>query len=659
MAEVLFDDSISSEEILDVRRSLQEIVRFYQSQLLKEAIKDESAVLVTVRSEVSGLRSSNVALEDTLNTYSNFTLDHVKAGQDVNKLKTFSEISETKGVLPLTPGILSESKKEVDEFVQSINDGNNSQDRTLESLNAGTQGQQLSTTQANVNASRDSITPVTPRLTGENLNPSEYQGRFKNHIITECIPCLGRVTSAENIRPLADLSDLIRINISNTSVALNRLLGLLYNDEVLNDICNLMGFFKFMCVPDLMALSSFLGLLFAKYTDMASISLSGTSLTGLITPIFTPIVSSIVALLDRFLSLIGAPVECMIESLDDIIANIDLQAGVQQFRASNVQYQISQKLALQGSLLQQKSELKRKSSALRRQINSLVKENPETNIDRIKALRRELKSLGYTEEGNIIRGGPADKNRIKFEALRSEISSLEGSLPTKKTTLQETREKLRNIENSFGKGLKDLRQLMFQGQNLVRESLRSNLEELQKVLGLNAENTLASIEIAQNLQRISRMLSLVKFIARTLDKGGDPCDPNTNTSSIVGSFLRHTNSQNPLGQSNPNDFDLSPVPQIVKGQFGEDAKLIVFPAGAVLQITGVDQTPRDIEEVKKFNASGELPDIGDLAGADITAIIPEVQTAVSPTIIPLDLCVRSGDPGTADKIKDWVSTIKQ
>jgi hypothetical protein len=86
------------------------------------------------------------------------------------------------------------------------------------------------------------------------------------------------------------------------------------------DICSLLNFLSFMCVPDLTAIILVLTNLIAKYTlELKDIKVTIQDLLG---KLIGSSLSPLLAMLDRYIQLIVAPVECVIGEVDHIIERL-------------------------------------------------------------------------------------------------------------------------------------------------------------------------------------------------------------------------------------------------------------------------------------------------------------------------------------------------
>lgn len=150
-------------------------------------------------------------------------------------------------------------------------------------------------------------------------------GEKLKRIYEDCIPCLDRLDLKLSFVPaidfIANLEDDIRAKIEFLT-DLDNLIG---NVDVYGDICRLIGFLNFMCVPDLQRMISVLMGLLMKYT----LSLDGLFdvIASLIVPLFAPIIMGVFNLLAQYEKLVLLPIDCVIDSLEENLRRLSVDAG--------------------------------------------------------------------------------------------------------------------------------------------------------------------------------------------------------------------------------------------------------------------------------------------------------------------------------------------
>jgi hypothetical protein len=142
----------------------------------------------------------------------------------------------------------------------------------------------------------------------------------------DCIPCEDRILALLNLNPLDDLMDLLNNDLSRRYQVLFSLLDLLNNVDIFNDICELLRQLNFFCVPDLQRIAFLLTLLLHKYKDKLDLTISLPE--ALIGNLFAPFLSGLNALLDQYVQMIIAPIECIIDELNFQLQKLDITEGI-------------------------------------------------------------------------------------------------------------------------------------------------------------------------------------------------------------------------------------------------------------------------------------------------------------------------------------------
>lgn len=168
--------------------------------------------------------------------------------------------------------------------------------------------------------------PNTPP--GEGIAPGLPANIAGGIFNSECIPCGERLNMLGELNP-AKFLDMGKLYIENwinwLTEQLNMLfdlIGLFTNTDNFIDLCALLKWLNdFVCVPDLQRILSVLMALMGR----VSLESGGVLdiILGLIGPLLTPILSGFVDLLQSYILLIVRPIECIINSIQDIIRKLD------------------------------------------------------------------------------------------------------------------------------------------------------------------------------------------------------------------------------------------------------------------------------------------------------------------------------------------------
>jgi hypothetical protein len=132
-------------------------------------------------------------------------------------------------------------------------------------------------------------------------------------LITDCIPCLQRVLDLANINPLGEFMTMLENELDKRWGYIQSMWnGLNAQDQ---NLCDLLNYLNSMCIPDLFALLAILSYYWLQLTKLFDINIYKL-IWSIIAPFFQSILMSLDSLIQRFLKLIVAPVECIITSLD-------------------------------------------------------------------------------------------------------------------------------------------------------------------------------------------------------------------------------------------------------------------------------------------------------------------------------------------------------
>lgn len=132
-------------------------------------------------------------------------------------------------------------------------------------------------------------------------------------ILRECIPCLERTLSLDGIRPLEQLLSLLQSEIDRRWNYIQGLWKIVNSREA--NICDLLNYLNSLCIPDLFALLAVLSYYWLQLTQLFQVNVWNL-LWSLIQPLLQGILGNLASLLDQFIRLLLAPVECIITSID-------------------------------------------------------------------------------------------------------------------------------------------------------------------------------------------------------------------------------------------------------------------------------------------------------------------------------------------------------
>lgn len=144
-------------------------------------------------------------------------------------------------------------------------------------------------------------------------------------LVADCIPCEDRVLALLNLNPIEDVWKHFNMMYKQSTSFLVDLYDLFLGDHsvgVFADLCNLLNFLSFMCIPDLAGIIIVLSKLLTKYAfKYKDLEISFMSILGRFSG---PALSPLLATVDKYIQLIFAPIECMIASIDAQLQKADV-----------------------------------------------------------------------------------------------------------------------------------------------------------------------------------------------------------------------------------------------------------------------------------------------------------------------------------------------
>ena len=143
-------------------------------------------------------------------------------------------------------------------------------------------------------------------------------------LVADCIPCKDRILALLSLNPIEDVRTHFKRMYKQFTFFIVDLYDLFLGDQsigVFADLCNLLNFLSFMCIPDLTGMIIVLSKLLAKYAfKYKDLEVSFTSIMGRFSgPAYSPLLST----MDKYIQLIFGPIECVIDSLDAQLQKAD------------------------------------------------------------------------------------------------------------------------------------------------------------------------------------------------------------------------------------------------------------------------------------------------------------------------------------------------
>lgn len=143
-------------------------------------------------------------------------------------------------------------------------------------------------------------------------------GSAAKKLFADCIPCAARLSGLWEIDPLGDILQALMNWINSMLDKLRSLFNMLMSQEFWSDICALLGFFSFNCIPDLMSIVALLRAYIQQIIIGFYTLISGgflLAIWGLLSNLFIPLFGGLGSVLDHYIQMIMAPINCIIGSI--------------------------------------------------------------------------------------------------------------------------------------------------------------------------------------------------------------------------------------------------------------------------------------------------------------------------------------------------------
>lgn len=157
---------------------------------------------------------------------------------------------------------------------------------------------------------------------------------------SECIPCGLRINFTEELNAKFAVDtfwDRLEGMLAQMINQIQQLINMFKNLDKYIDLCAFLKFLKdFVCIPDLQKI---LGLLAAFMMRLAlDLDLSFDLVLSLIAPLFMPFFSGLVEQLNKYLLMIIRPINCIIDSIQNILGKLDYNVLFQNFQNVSISF---------------------------------------------------------------------------------------------------------------------------------------------------------------------------------------------------------------------------------------------------------------------------------------------------------------------------------
>jgi hypothetical protein len=379
---------------------------------------------------------------------------------------------------------------------------------------------------------------------------SKNDGDGKQSIIDECIPCLDRTLDVDLLAPLEDLLDDFENDLLDRWNTLRSIWELLNSDDFYADICDLMDFFSFQCLPDLVAILSMLLWLWKSLLESFSIDING-SLWSLIGMLIGPFLAGLESVIQQYIDMIMAPIDCIISSLLFQMSKIpqfeqdskwldERQAEQRRLEERELQGEIGGEVDNATVMINAAIQSQLSFTALKATSWDQSKEYYQTQ-----AAKNDLEKYQYGQqhgEGPVGRTTPItvedtetiaaetggdpgsieEQARLEREAYIKEREARERSRAT-------TADWLLDAANTLESGLGQVGSYLIAGRDRMNSWLASIRDDLRAFLFGSGTGFTNAVSLTTTISRLARLIGFVKALIKMAEDGFD-CGTDNNLS---------------------------------------------------------------------------------------------------------------------------------
>lgn len=507
---------------------------------------------------------------------------------------------------------------------------------------------------------------------GEGIEPGLPANIAGGIFNSECIPCGTRLNMLGELNPSKFL-DRNKEYLDNWIHWLTQQLDMLMslsklfsNTDNFTDLCSLLKWLNdYICVIDLQRILSVL---------MASMSRNSLEfggvldiIMGLIGPLLTPLLSGFVDLLQSYILLIVRPIECIIESIQDIIRKLDYNVLFQNIDSLDKHVSVGSDVSVSGSIkipfvdTEIKYELPPSGkiegeinmlggvgTAIKRQ-NEKEQEAVENAASELRAIRKQNKNI----DGNNV-SAVERYNKDKAKAEQKYREALENRSSSR----------LGRLNNNIDNTVTNAKSALFSLLGMLREAVatvegffQDVYDELQKIMGAYIGG---GGDFVEHLMKKMELVQMISFIAAVIDAfaNGIKCGDDEEDLKIEG-FL-------------PKDQDLNIWTDnlgIIHIEEGDDN--FIEAIEAMVEAVGADSSditdPRIVRKEKNKdkgqapnsdNSRQKLKSLIEFTGDPVldTQISRITETLVTQVNVTFK-CPLQTDTAQAEQVNQWIKEL--
>jgi len=389
-------------------------------------------------------------------------------------------------------------------------------------------------------------------------------GDFSKILDSDCIPCGVRLKFLEELSLEAvaesiggELLSIMEAWLDRALSQIRNIIEMFKNLDQYADLCAFFNFFKnFICIPDLYRI---LAVLSALMMDL-SFELNGIIdlAIGLIAPIFVPFLTNILDSLMKYIMLIIKPIECIIDSIQNMLSKLDYNVFFQNIDRIKVGFGPKQgdpsRPVEWGSTIRAKEVEASETLGFKPQLpyfGALSVQDPNFSGEDYRSRAVEFNLDPYQEEDARIRKAEAELEKIRKASVSvdgSDAAAIEKYKEQEKEATEEYNDAVRDrnlstigkVNQDLEKFQKGLKSSFLQLVNFLREAclkidaiFTSLLDEFKKLLGEFVGGTGLYIDFTAKKLAILQIIAFIKAIIEA-SKEGINCD---NEHEEIDAFL--------------------------------------------------------------------------------------------------------------------------
>lgn len=391
--------------------------------------------------------------------------------------------------------------------------------------------------------------------------PENRVGNIPGGILnSECIPCGDRINMAAELFTKTDnnlkqqLLAYFESWIKNFMNIVNEMTGLFAGADKYIDLCALIKWFQnFVCIPDfarmisvLMGLLSKIGFDFTGLFDL---------ILGLVAPLLTPFLSNMLNTLIDYIMLVVRPIECIIDSLQAMIAKLDYNVLFQNIGTLDKHFSVGRRQGdptgnVGGALSKipfvnvnvelhgggQRTIEKDYSTAPG--VSDAIKRENAANQKAVDEARTDLQRIEQIS-GSINASDTAAVNRHNEQKKAAQQKYRNAVAKRDYTAIGRINRSLETVQNNIKSSVYTLIKMLREAIETFEAYLRELFQEFQKLIG---EFIGGSGSIVLKLKAKLEIVQMISLLIAMVDAIRSGCDDDDDDAAIANYVNRVENS---------------------------------------------------------------------------------------------------------------------